>query len=128
MASSVNIDNLAGEIVQAVKSYTEDVSKGIEKETESKADSILKETRRLAPKKTGEYAKGFKKSKRKLVGGLEYTVWNKKHYQRIHLLEKGHAKVNGGRVSGKPHLRPAHDKYANDYYNNVKKIIKNGGG
>ena len=128
MASSVNIDNLAGEIVQAVKSYTEDVSKGIEKETESKADSILKETRRLAPKKTGEYAKGFKKSKRKLVGGLEYTVWNKKHYQRIHLLEKGHAKVNGGRVSGIPHVAINYDKHVPGMENSIKKIIKNGGG
>lgn len=128
MAQTVSVDNLADAIVQSVKQYTEDVSKGVEKETESTADLILKDTIRDAPKKTKEYAKGFKKTKRNLVGGVEYYVWNKKHYRRVHLLEMGHAKVNGGRVAAIPHLRPSHDRHINGYYNRIKKIIKNGGG
>ena len=123
----VNIDKLANELVQMIKAYTEDVVACIEKETESTADLILKDVVRNAPKKTGEYAKGFKKTKKKLAGGVKYYVWNKKHYRRVHLLEMGHAKVGGGRVAGKPHLRPAHDKYAKGYVSRVKNIIKKGG-
>jgi len=88
---------------------------------------VLKEAQRLAPKKTGEYAKGFTKTKRKLAGGVKYIIWNKKEYRRVHLLEFGHAKVNGGRVEGKPHLRPAHEKYVEGFVDRIKKIIKNGG-
>lgn len=123
----VNIDQLANEITQAIKEYTEDVSIGIEKETKSTADLILKDVVQNAPKKTGEYAKGFKKTKKKLAGGVQYYVWNKEHYRRVHLLEMGHAKVGGGRVAGRPHLRPAHDRHVEGYVSRVKSIIKSGG-
>ncbi len=125
--ANISIDQLAGEITKAVKAYTEDVSAAINQEVKNTADAIVKELRATAPKKTGEYRKGFNKTNKSLPGKARYFVWNKKHYRLVHLLEFGHAKRGGGRVAGRPHLRPAHDKYAGQLVNNVKQIIRNGG-
>lgn len=125
--ANVTIDQLAAEIAGAVQEYTEDVTEGINEEVKSTADKVLKEVRLLARKRTGEYAKGFTKTDKSLSGKRRYVIWNKKHCRRVHLLEFGHAKVGGGRVQAYPHMRPAHDKYAGELQENIKRIIRNGG-
>lgn len=125
--ANVGIDQLAAEIANAVREYTEDVTEGINKEVESAANKVLAEAKRLAPKRTGEYVKGFKKTDKSLSGKRQYVIWNKKYYRLVHLLEFGHAKVGGGRVQAYPHLRPAHDKFAGELPENIKRIIRNGG-
>lgn len=124
----VTIDKLADEITKAVKEYTEDVAKAIEKKVDEVAEQVLQETKNLAPKRTGEYASTFVKTKKDEYGRTRRIIWNKKHYRRVHLLEFGHAKRNGGRVKEFPHLRPAYEKYAVDLPDHIKRIIRNGGG
>ena len=125
--ANIPIDRLADELAKTVKEYTEGVEEGVKKKVDEVAQKMLKETRNLAPKRTGEYAKGFGITKEDEYGTTRRIVWNKKHYSRVHLLEFGHAKVNGGRVPAYPHLRPAYEKYAADLPNELKKVIENGG-
>jgi Bacteriophage HK97-gp10, putative tail-component len=124
---NISIDQLANEITNAFREYTEDVTKAIEKKVDETAKEVLKETKALAPKRTGEYARSFKITKEDRYGSTKHTIWNKKHYQRVHLLEFGHAKVNGGRVQAYPHLRPAYDKHVANLDEEIKRIIRNGG-
>jgi hypothetical protein len=125
--ANISIDRLADELVQAVKEYTDDVAEGVRKTVDRTARKVLQETKALAPKRTGEYANGFGITKEDGYGTTKRIVWNKKHYRRVHLLEFGHAKVNGGRVPAFPHLRPAYDKYGAPLPDELKKIIQNGG-
>lgn len=127
MTKNISLDQLASEITQAVKEYTEDVTWAINAEVETTADKVLAEVKNLSRKRTGEYAKAFVKTDKSLSGNRRYVIWNRKHYRRVHLLEFGHAKVGGGRVQAYPHLRPAHDKYAGELESNIKRIIRNGG-
>lgn len=126
----VPIDRLADEITKAIQEYTEDVAKAIEKKVDEVADQVLEEVKNNHPytDRTGEYTKGFVKTKSDEYGKTRRVIWNKKHYRRVHLLEFGHAKKNGGRVQAFPHLRPAYEKYGAALPDHIKRIIRNGGG
>lgn len=130
MASNIRIDQLADEITRAVKEYTEDVSRAVEKKVDSTADKVLEEVKASHPytDRTGEYTKGFKKTKQDEHGKTKRIIWNRKHYRRVHLLEFGHAKRGGGRVRAYPHLRPAYEKHGAKLPDHIERIIRNGGG
>ncbi|UZQ51590.1 HK97 gp10 family phage protein [Clostridium kluyveri] len=127
MARIINVDQLAAGITRMIKEYTDDVSEKIERKVDSVADKVLEEVKATAPKKTGKYAKGFKKTKQGSLGKAKRVIWNSKDYRRVHLLEFGHAKVNGGRVDAIPHLRPAYEKYGAKLPEDIKNIIRSGG-
>lgn len=122
--ADIRIDQLAAAIADAVRYYTEDVSEAIERKVDEVAASVQEAATAAAPKNTGKYAKGFKVTKI----GTRRVVWNKKDSRRVHLLEFGHAKRGGGRVRAFPHLRPAYDRHAAKLPDDIKRIIKNGGG
>ncbi|MGF9909407.1 HK97 gp10 family phage protein [Brevibacillus porteri] len=126
--ANVPIDQMAEEIARAVREYAQDVSEAIEKKVDEVADEMIGELERTAPKQTGRYAKGFKKTKRDGNGVTRRVIWNKKDSRRVHLLEFGHAKRSGGRVRAFPHLRPAYDKHGANLPDEIKNIIRNGGG
>ena len=125
--AKISIDNLAKEITKAVQRYTEDIEDAIELKVDEVADEMLKDVRRNSPIQTGRYRRGFRKTARDFGGKTTRIVWNKSEPTLVHLLEFGHAKVNGGRVNGKPHLRPAYDKNSIKLQNDIKRIIENGG-
>lgn len=113
--------------MDAVREYTEDVAKAVQAEAGRTADLVLEDVQAMAPERTGEYKKTFKRTHRKLKDGSEYVIWNPKHYRRVHLLEKGHAKAGGGRVEAKPHMGPALAKHEGPYVARIQKIIESGG-
>lgn len=127
MAKTVSIDQLANEILMSVKEYADSVSEAVAIETTKTANDVLKEAKDLAPKNTGAYAKSLIKSDQSTPGTKKYAIWSKKNAHRVHLLELGHAKVNGGRVAAIPHMVPAYNKHAGPFEERIKRIIRNGG-
>jgi hypothetical protein len=85
---------------------------------------MAKDLRETSPKDTGEYAKGW--AYRQEAPG-SYRVYNKKKPQLTHLLEHGHAKRGGGRVEGRPHIKPAVDRHIPQFEKKVHTIVERGG-
>lgn len=100
----INVNQLANAIVREVVAYDKKVAKAVQRETRKVANETAEELRQNSPRKTGRYASGWAVRK----NGEGYRVYNKVSPQLTHLLENGHAKVNGGRVPPvKIHIRPA---------------------
>ena len=61
----------------------------------------VNELKATSPKDTGDYGRSWEGTTEKKVNG---------EYRLTHLLEKGHAKRGGGRVSAIPHIKKVEQK------------------
>ncbi|QKE71875.1 HK97 gp10 family phage protein [Arthrobacter citreus] len=117
----VSIDNIEKEIAKQLAQYTKEVEEEIEKAKNDVSKKAVKELRAVDhPKLTGDYAAGWT---RKKIGD-DYVIHNKTNYQLTHLLENGHAKVNGGRVEGIPHIEPVEKKVIDEFIDRVEKAVQ----
>jgi len=120
-----SIDNMADEIIKGLREYSELADDAMKKAVRKTATSVKKEISANAPKDSGKYAKSWTAKKTKENSHtLEMTVHSKNRYQIAHLLENGHAKRNGGRVEGKPHIAPAEETGAELLESLIRKELK----
>ena len=104
------VDAMADEIMKGLPEYADLADTSMKKAVRKTAKSVKDEISANAPKRTGAYSKSWTAKKTKENShSLEMIVHSKNRYQLAHLLEKGHAKRGGGRVSGKPHIAPAEE-------------------
>lgn len=93
------------------------------------AKAAIKELNQTSPKKTGEYAKGWKSKTTPTRTGSETVVYNGDKPGLAHLLEFGHPVVVGGRKVGQakahPHLAAAQETANKVYEEELQKLIEN---
>ncbi len=119
-----SIDDMADEIMKGLTEYSELADSAMKKAVRKTATSVKNEISANAPVKSGRYKKSWTAKKTKENShSLEMTVHSKDRYQIAHLLEKGHAKRNGGRVAGKPHIAPAEENRADMLESLIKKEL-----
>lgn len=107
--------NLAKEINKHLALYANFVEEEIDavaKEVADKAVTKLKQTSPVGDYTSGgQYASGWRVKK---VRGA-YVVHNAEKPQLTHLLEKGHATIDGGRTQAIPHIKPVEVKSNKDF-------------
>ena len=112
----VTIDNLADAIEKILNEYGEDIEKNLDeilKRSAKVGANLLKSESSSKFGGTGKYARGWTVTEEKNTRwGSTYVIHN-----RVaglpHLLEFGHAKRNGGRVDGRPHIKPVEEMLVN---------------
>ncbi|MDK7476334.1 HK97 gp10 family phage protein [Bacillus paranthracis] len=115
-----SIDSLANDIARELQRYGKEVEEKLEVEKEEVSKNLVDELQQKSPKKTGKYRKGWRKKK----DGNAIVVHNALKPQLTHLLEKGHAKANGGRVPAQVHIAPAEEKAINEFIERVERAIQ----
>ena len=126
--SKINIDQLAAEIAKGLAEYSQEVVEKVNISSEKIGKEAVKQLRQTSPKKTGKYAKSWTMTTEKAIGQPDLRIIHAKapHYRLTHLLEHGHAKRGGGRVEGKPHIRPAEEMVIKEFVAEVEEAIKRG--
>ena len=113
MSQEIQISEMERVIMDALEQYADKAADVIGETLPLVGQETAQDLRATSPKLTGNYAASWtygmqtsrgSKKKNKLV------VYNKKHYRIVHLLEKGHAKKNGGRVEAQVHVKPAQNR------------------
>lgn len=112
MSDKISIDQLADAVMDALDEYNDLAQETVKKSVQA----VAKETKVLiesaAPVNTGVYeANWATKTTLQNASRMETVVYQKKKPGLNHLLEKAHAKRNGGRTPALVHIAPA-EKYA----------------
>lgn len=126
--ANIKIDQLAAEIARGLADYSQEVVEKVNVSSEKVGKAAVKQLKQTSPKKTGKYAKSWTMKTEKEIGQPDLRIIHVKapHYRLAHLLEYGHAKVGGGRVEGKPHIRPAEEEVIREFTAAVEGAIKRG--
>ena len=108
--STVSVDDLASAISEALQEYRDLAAEDMKRVINEAGKTIRKEIKARAPRESGQYAKSWRVKKiHEDSQSVELMVYSPKRYFLTHLLEHGHAKRNGGRVSARPHIAPAEE-------------------
>ena len=109
MSRNVSIEEMADAIMEDLQEYADAAAMDVKAAVRKSANTVKKQIGENAPVgKTGRYAKSWRvKTTEENSQKLVQTVHSPKRYMLAHLLEKGHAKRNGGRTRAFPHIAPA---------------------
>lgn len=110
--AKIDIDKLSLTVIQALQEYADFTSEVVEKAVVETARETVKELKVTSPVgDSGDYSESWTYKRDKEVKGrnrYNMIVHSKKpDYRLTHLLEYGHAKVNGGRTRAFPHIKNA---------------------
>ena len=125
MARVTSIDRLAETVMEGLREYADLATDEMKEAVVNAGKTVKKEIQENAPENTGAYKKSWTTKKvKETSNALELVVYSKNRYQLAHLLEFGHAKRNGGRVSGKVHSATAEAKGIEQFESDIEKALK----
>lgn len=125
MARSVSAGSLADAIMDSLREYSGLAADEMKEAVRAAGNTVRDEIREKAPKDTGIYAKSWTvKKQRETSSSLSLTVHSRNRYQLAHLLEFGHAKRGGGRVSAKPHIADAEAAGIRQLEEDIRKALE----
>ena len=116
-------DDLSCAIENELEDYLNVSTDTVREVVDEISDKGVDKLKLTSPKKTGGYARSWKsKTTFDTATGKTKTIFNSKG-QLTHLLENGHVKQNGGRVSGIPHIAPVEAELMDTFEKTLKERL-----
>ena len=122
----------------ARKVEPEKLGEAIAKVFRDYADDLNNDTKSFTRKIANRGAGALRASSSNVIGGRYSRGWTYKViegrlnteaiiYHKVpglpHLLENGHATRDGGRVAGRPHIKPVEEKLNEEYLKGIEQLI-----
>ena len=125
MARNIQISGLADAVMDTLEEYAGLAAEDVKRAVKDAGDVVKDDIRSHSPKDTGDYAKSCAVKKRKETSNsMTVVVHSRNRYQLAHLLEFGHAKRGGGRVSARPHIASAEQKGIEHLEEEIRKALE----
>lgn len=124
---TIEADRFGATLEQILGEIADKVDEGSGRAVRKSAQKGMREAKAGSPERTGEYAAGWSYRARKTPEGWSAEVGNSDKPGLVHLLEKGHARVGGGRVAPSPpggHVAPAADAAFDELWEQVVKEVE----
>ena len=124
---TTTVDEMTVAISKCLDEYKDLAADELKKAIKNAGKSVREDIKANAPRKHGRYKESWKtKTLSESSSSLSIVVYSKDRYMLAHLLEKGHAKRGGGRVDGRPHIRPAEEKGIKQLEDDIVKALQKG--
>lgn len=119
-----NTKSVSIQMSQILDEFSEKVNDVLAEAADSTANESVEKLSNTSPRRTGEYANGWRV--KKIERG--YVVVHNVHYQLTHLLENGHVirnkKGTYGRTSGKKHIKPVETWANKEFQRKIERGLK----
>ena len=120
----VKPDKMADAVMEELNKYSKVAASDMKKAINEAGKTAKKEIEKNAPVRSGRYKRSWRVKKMKETSdSLEVVVHSKDRYQIAHLLENGHAKRNGGRVMGQPHIKGAEEAAEKQLLDDIERVL-----
>lgn len=128
MSKRINPEELSGALGQVLTLYAADVTARINAVGEATMKDLVRETRRTASKKSGDYRKAITSTRVRGLAGDRFIWYARGKAGRLtHLLVHGHDVVRDGRVVGRAKgntfLERALARQIPDYLSRVEGVL-----
>lgn len=125
--NKVQVDQLANEILKTLTDFHDMTNKELKSIAEETSEEVKNEISNTSPVgATKKYSRSWRIKKLRENANSILFVVHSRRYQLTHLLEFGHAKINGGRTRAIPHIAPAEQKGIESFEKKLKARIENG--
>lgn len=128
MSKRINPEELSDSLGQVLALYADDITARINAVGEATMKDLVRETRRTAPKESGDYRKAITSTRVRGLAGDRFIWYARGKAGRLtHLLVHGHDVVRDGRVVGRAKgntfLERALARLIPDYLSRVEGVL-----